>query len=102
MVNLDQVLDDFEQAWKAGGPPDLRHVIRNLGSPHSLASDQRRFVHELVMIDFWHRWRRGANGLGFSRSVLSTRAANTPVAAGGKPWPRFPRLEGSAGVRRPV
>jgi serine/threonine protein kinase len=90
--NIDQALDQFEQAWQDSGPPDLRRIALGLSQRLPAAHQRQKFAQELVMIDFWHRWRSGAQGLGLGSARKST-ATELPAAEVDDSWPRFPRLD---------
>jgi len=93
-MDHEQALEEFEQAWRAAQPLDLRQVVARFDSETTEPRTRRQLVHELVMIDFWHRWRRSVVAV-----TGTAGAADTTVKAGGnsstasRPWPPFPRLE---------
>jgi serine/threonine-protein kinase len=51
---LDQVCDRFEVAWRAGTPPRLEDFLTAAGP-----QVQAAFLRELVLLDVFHRRRRG-------------------------------------------
>ncbi len=90
-MEIDLALDQFEQAWKTEYTPDLRRAALVFSQLASTAKLQSQFVHELVMIDFWHRWRRDAQGGLPSHRRNATGAVRS--TGGDEPWPLFPRLD---------
>ncbi len=54
---LDELLEQFEAAWRRGLAPSIQDVIAS-GQPEIAPCEQRWLLHELVMIDLWYRWRR--------------------------------------------
>jgi hypothetical protein len=50
-MDNDQALEQFEQAWRAARPLDLRQVVARFGGESSTPHGRRQLAHELVMID---------------------------------------------------
>ncbi len=87
-MEIDDALEKFEHAWQTGKPPDLRSVIDELAQPLAPATARPKLVCELLMIDFWHRWRNDARS-----ASAETASINDALTAGDTAWPRFPRLD---------
>ncbi len=85
---LDELLEQFEAAWRRGLAPSIQDVIAS-GQPEIAPCEQRWLLHELLMIDLWYRWRRA--------ELLSADTERRP--AGGRAaepsgqLPPRPRLE---------
>jgi formylglycine-generating enzyme required for sulfatase activity len=58
-LDIEQVLEDFEIAWRDGRPPSLEPLLSSLplGTP-----DVDELVHDLITIDLEYRWRSEASG----------------------------------------
>src|SRR5262245_23341488 len=53
-----QLLDDFERAWRNGSPPALEEFLSSIPT-----NDTRRsLLEELIKVDLEYRWRRAADG----------------------------------------
>jgi WD40 repeat protein/serine/threonine protein kinase len=57
--DLEQVLCDFDDAWRSGTAPCIEHFL-----PPGSAADpsQREHLHELIKIDLEYRWRQSVHG----------------------------------------
>ena len=54
---LEEIVEEFESAWKSGNPPRLLEFLANYRVPNDV--DRASLLHELVMTDLWHRWHQG-------------------------------------------
>jgi serine/threonine protein kinase/tetratricopeptide (TPR) repeat protein len=58
-VGFNVVLDSFESEWRSGRAPSIKQFSSQVG-PRASAGNRRRMLIELVAVDLWHRWERGA------------------------------------------
>jgi len=56
-MNIDELLESFEQAWRNGPVPDIASELDSIASADLPPHSQRTIVNELIMIDLWHRWQ---------------------------------------------
>jgi serine/threonine-protein kinase len=56
-VASEELLEQFEEAWRAGAPPRLESFLPPVLS-HADTPARRRWLEELVLIDLEQRWRR--------------------------------------------
>ncbi len=55
--DYEQLLDDFENCWLSGAPPEFSHYLPSADAANS--SEQRfELLNELIKIDLEYRWRR--------------------------------------------
>jgi serine/threonine protein kinase len=87
-VEIDDALEKFEHAWQTGKPPDLRSLIDELAQPLAPATARPKLICELLMIDFWHRWRNDAQS-----ASAETASLNPSLTSQDDAWPRFPLLD---------
>src|SRR5262245_2479145 len=74
---LDQLLDQFEQAWQSSSPPSLEAFIAGLAGMDPPL--RRRLLVELIKIDLDHYWRSPAPGPGQAdRPLLEAYARRFP------------------------
>lgn len=80
--DLDQRLNQFEEAWKRQPPPRIDDFLPPATGPSTDPSFRRRVLEELIKIDLERRW---------SQAGQDSTAPSTPPSATALP-PR-PRLE---------
>lgn len=85
---IDEMLEEFEMDWRKGLAPSIQDAL-DRQQPETAPGDQRRLLHELVMIDLWYRWRRADMLSADGRTPAS---AGKAAASSGELPPR-PRLE---------
>ena len=73
---IDSRLDEFDQAWESGSPPDIDAVVQGVGDIDGEA--RRELVTGLVLIDLERRWR--------------TKSAEAPAPTVEEYLKRFPEL----------
>ena len=89
-IELDAILDAFEEAWQGGSAPSLRQFV-----PGGLAAPQRRdALFDLVKIDLDNRWRRAARGRAAAPVPVPPQASTRPLPARTKTTP--PGASGSS------
>lgn len=55
-MEYDDLVDEFEQQWRTGSPPDIANFLRRVSSDSRLA-----LLQELVMVDMEYRWKQSAD-----------------------------------------
>lgn len=85
-MDVEEVIDAFEGAWRRGPPPGLDQFLAEPGGDAADPLARRKLVAELVMIDLWHRWCRTA-----AKDPLRVVAATAEPEGDS----RFPGREGS-------
>jgi WD40 repeat protein len=90
-LDLDDLLDRFERAWRSGEPPDIEEFLpAQTDERSSENSAYRRALVELVMVDLWHRWRTAAQGM---RADNGNGGASTFEWGPGSALPQWPTLD---------
>jgi predicted ATPase/serine/threonine protein kinase len=77
-ADIDDCLERFELAWRAGEPPEIDRFLPADDGDHDLARFRHETLVELAKVDLEYRWKRAA--------LTPAEAAAAPSTESGLPW----------------